>query len=221
MAPGLVRLVFGVALTALLAWSVASAAALWFAAQAGALADGPSADPQRALGPLQTARRFAPRSPELLIAEGQLLERQASQADASVAAGRLAGAQQRYREAIARQPTSAFANAALLRVLLKSQAPAVEIDAQFARTVRLGRWEPGVQRSLIETGLAAWPVLTSAQQDHLIDVLVAGLTSQPDWVMAAVVRAGRWDALGPVIERLAADDPGLSALFKRYAPATR
>lgn len=215
------RLLGAVVLLVLLGWSLTSAGALWLAARAAALAGSPEPDPAAALETLHKARRLLPWEPRLMQLEGQLLERAAAGAAPSAAGPLLAAAAERYQAVLTRQPTSVYAMAALLRVALNTDTPAAIGDALFTRALRLGLWEPGAQRSLIETGLAAWAVLTPVQQEALVEVLVAGLRSQPDQVMASAARAGRWDLLGPIVEQLALDDPALLIFARRHAPADR
>lgn len=89
-------------------------------------------------------------------------------------------------QAIRQRPVSAYtwANIALLKSQLK------QYDAQFETALKsaiiLGKWEPLVQHSVIEAGLAAWYQLPSSIRWLVLAAIERGIVLQPQLIKAII-----------------------------------
>lgn len=175
-----------------------------------------AADLNAALATVTLARRIDPLAPAYRLSAGRLREQAARDPTlpAAAAAELLAEAEVLYLEALRRQPTWPYGVSALYRVMHKRGEETMLLEQVLARGLRLGRYEAGFQRSLIETGLALWPRLSPAQADAIQALLVPALSSQPGWLLATAARLGRWDLVAPLVD----DDPRLAPLVRRYGP---
>jgi hypothetical protein len=211
----------GLLLAALLAWSLSWGAAGLLHDRARQLAPPGTAMPAperlaAAGAALTQARRLDPLSPQLRQTAARLLELQAMDPALTgmEADMLLARAESLYRETLARRPTWPYAAGALARVQLKRGRHGPGLERTLALAVRLGRFEPGLQRGLLATGFTAWPLLSVAERARLGPLIAAGLRLQPETVLALAARHGRRDAVAPYLD----GDERLRVLARRWLP---
>jgi len=215
------RLLAGLLMAALLLWSLAWGAAGVLNDRAERLVPaGADPSPARlaaARSDIRWARRLDPLSPDLRATDAALLERAAADPalPAVAADARLAHAERLHLEALALRPTGPYSAAALVRLRLKRGRPGPEPDRALALAVELGRWEPGLQRGLLATAFAAWPLLPATDRSRLAPLIEAGLRLQPEAVMDLAAGRGRWSVIAPFV----AGDARLEALARRHRPA--
>ena len=140
--------------------------------------------PQRwiaARSALAEAHRLEPDNPLFVEETGRLYEKRVAAVDATqpVARSFLQRALAEFRRAARMRPASPFTwtNIALVKFRLG------EIDGEFrsavANAARLGPWEPGVQRTLADIGLAGWRELPAQVRAVIAATIERGLVTQP------------------------------------------
>jgi hypothetical protein len=105
-----------------------------------------------------------------------------------------------YRTAIQRRPSwpYAWANLAVVKFRL------AELDREFftalERAVTLGPWEPEIQKTVADLGLAAWKLLPEETRTPVRASLERGLHRQGETIISLAARYGRLDVLAPLVE---------------------
>ncbi len=198
-------LINGVA--AMLAWQadVVSEAAL----PRGAAPGGP--EDQRVRAQLLTARLIDPTNPLHLEQLAQHLEAMAeplpprSPARASL----LNEARALYLESTARRPTWPYTFASILHTDFKLGRFGSEFTRGYVRAINVGLGETVPRHTLIDLGLAAWPVLDQETRELILTQVRQALTFEPRHILTRAVLLGR----GALVEPLIGDDPELARLY--------
>ncbi len=167
----------------------------------------------RRLAQLQRAQRLDPFNASYHAALGRLREQAAVMAPAVGVTYRdhLRAARAHYRQAARLRPTWPYDRASIVRVTLKLGQRDQTLAHAIAAADRLGRWEAGVQRTLLEPALATWPMLPDAEQTRLMPMLEAARSMQPTWLVPTALRYRRDNLLASLID----DDPNLQGLAQR------
>jgi hypothetical protein len=164
------------------------------------------------------ARGLQPLAPEYRRTAGLILELQAR----GPAATRprvltlLTRAEMEYGRDVRLRPAWPFGYGDLVRVRLARGDLGPDLDHALARALALGRWEPGLQRSLSATVLARWARLSGTTRRRLQPLLSAGLRLQPTAMLALARDRGRLAVMRPLI----AGDARLEALALQLQAAS-
>lgn len=115
-----------------------------------------------------------------------------------------------YREAISRRPSWPYtwANLAVVKFRL------AELDHEFfsalERAAVLGPWEPQIQKTVADLGLAAWEVLPEETRAQVRANLERGIHRQGEAVVRLALRHRRTELVAPLVQ----GDAHLEAVLK-------
>jgi len=166
----------------------------------------------RALEAYALAQRVDGRRPDLLAGLGDMhamLVADAPPWDAEAKEHRRA-ALDYYRAAIVRRPSwpHTWANLAVIKFRL------VELDREFLtaleRAAALGPWEPEVQKTVADLGLAAWDVLPEETRAQVRADIERGMRRQGETMVRLALRHRRADVVAPLVQ----NDNRLAAVLK-------
>ena len=105
-----------------------------------------------------------------------------------------------YREAIARRPSWPYTWANLAAVKFRL----AELDREFftalERATALGPWEPEIQRTIADLGLAAWDALSEEPRMQVRANIERGMRRQGETMVRLALRHRRADVVAPLVQ---------------------
>jgi hypothetical protein len=135
---------------------------------------------QAAHAALERAAALAPANPLYVEEIGRLLELRATGMDRADPAARTLLQQSRaqFRQAVAMRPGSPYAWASLALVKFRLNEMDYEFYGALERAGRFGPWEPAVQITLADIGLAGWMLLALPGKQQVLGALERGMLRQ-------------------------------------------
>ncbi|HTP61546.1 MAG TPA: hypothetical protein VMJ14_05630 [Burkholderiales bacterium] len=129
---------------------------------------------------LERAGALAPSNPLYVEEMGRLLELRAAGMDRADPAARALLEQSRaqFRQAVAMRPGSPYAWSSLALVKFRLNEMDYEFYGALERAARYGPWEPAVQLTLADIGLAGWMLLALPGKQQVLGALERGMLRQ-------------------------------------------
>jgi len=138
------------------------------------------ADWRVAYASLEHATALAAANPLYVEEMGRLLELRAAGMDRADPAARALLEQSRaqFRQAVAMRPGSPYAWSSLALVKFRLNEMDYEFYGALERAARFGPWEPAVQITLADIGLAGWMLLALPGKQQVLGALERGMLRQ-------------------------------------------
>jgi hypothetical protein len=96
-----------------------------------------------------------------------------------------------FKEALSARPTSPYTWSNLLRAQYEAGMTGPEFESALANAVRLGRWEPAVQNTVVDLGLAVRDELSPAGAAAVDSMIAAAIRRNPLETLQIAERRGR------------------------------
>ena len=145
-----------------------------------------------ALASVSAANALEPANPLFVEQRARVHEMQALRLPRGDPAARalLQQALGEYRSAALMRPGSPYAWAAIAALKLRLDELDFEFYGALERAARYGRWEPAVQLSLADIGLASWRLLPYAGKQIVLGAIERGMRRQGDELRRIAVKHG-------------------------------